>query len=440
MQTSTIKFSQIEDRIDAEYYKPEYLKLEIALKNSTYLSDVVDISKDRIDPVKNPDKKFCYLEIDNVDLSTGQIGKQEIFGREAPSRARKGVKLGDSIISTVRPNRNAVGFIDEESFGCVCSTGFAVLRPKKILSGYLFVLLKSNIVINQLVRLTSAAMYPAVSEEEIANIKIPISSQSFQQKIEDIVKGAQKKRKLADEKYKEAEKILNKELGLEDLDLSTQKTFETKFSEAEDRFDPEYYQSKYKKIISKLKNQKSALLSEIVKIRKGVEVGHDAYTDNGMPFIRVQDFNEKELSVSGSTNYIRPYLYEELKKDHKPNSGEIIFSKDGTVGRAFVVGEGDNKFIVSGGILILTSCDIDNYYLALVLNSLIVKSQTIRESIGAIILHLSIEEIKKLQIPILSKPLQQKISSLTQESFKLRQEAKELIEQAKQKIEEMIEK
>ncbi|MBI2591154.1 MAG: restriction endonuclease subunit S [Candidatus Brennerbacteria bacterium] len=114
--------------------------------------------------------------------------------------------------------------------------------------------------------------------------------------------------------------------------------------------------------------------------------------------------------------------------------------KDGTVGRAFVVGEGDNKFIVSGGILILTSCDIDNYYLALVLNSLIVKSQTIRESIGAIILHLSIEEIKKLQIPILSKPLQQKISSLTQESFKLRQEAKELIEQAKQKIEEMIEK
>lgn len=440
MQTSTIKFSQIEDRIDAEYYKPEYLKLEIALKNSTYLSDVVDISKDRIDPVKNPDKKFCYLEIDNVDLSTGQIGKQEIFGREAPSRARKGVKLGDSIISTVRPNRNAVGFIDEESFGCVCSTGFAVLRPKKILSGYLFVLLKSNIVINQLVRLTSAAMYPAVSEEEIANIKIPISSQSFQQKIEDIVKGAQKKRKLADEKYKEAEKILNKELGLEDLDLSTQKTFETKFSEAEDRFDPEYYQSKYKKIISKLKNQKSALLSEIVKIRKGVEVGHDAYTDNGMPFIRVQDFNEKELSVSGSTNYIRPYLYEELKKDHKPNSGEIIFSKDGTVGRAFVIEKDNNEFIVSGGILILTSCDIDNYYLALVLNSLIVKSQTIRESIGAIILHLSIEEIKKLQIPILSKPLQQKISSLTQESFKLRQEAKELIEQAKQKIEEMIEK
>ena len=149
MQTSTIKFSQIEDRVDAEYYKPEYLELEIALKNSTYLSDVVYISKDKIDPAKNPDKKFCYLEIDNVNLFTGQIEKQEILGREAPSRARKSIKFGDSIISTVRPNRNAVGFIDEELLGCICSTGFAVLRPRKILSGYLFALLKSNIIIEK---------------------------------------------------------------------------------------------------------------------------------------------------------------------------------------------------------------------------------------------------------------------------------------------------
>ena len=178
----------------------------------------------------------------------------------------------------------------------------------------------------------------------------------------------------------------------------------------------------------------------MVKIRKGIEVGHEAYTNEGKPFIRVQDFDEKELAVSGSTNYIRPYLYEELKKNHKPNAGEIIFSKDGTVGRAFVVREDNNKFIVSGGILILTPRDIDNYYLAFVLNSLVVKSQTIRESIGAIIQHLSVEEVKNLKIPILSQSLQQKISSLIQQSFKLRQEAKELLEQAKFKVEEIIEK
>ena len=88
----------------------------------------------------------------------------------------------------------------------------------------------------------------------------------------------------------------------------------------------------------------------------------------------------------------------------------------------------------------MTPCDIDNYYLALVLNSLVVKFQANRKSIGAIIKHLRVEEIKKLQIPILPKPIQQKISSLIQESFQLRKEAKELIEKAKSKVENLIEK
>ncbi|MBU4057044.1 restriction endonuclease subunit S, partial [Patescibacteria group bacterium] len=305
---------------------------------------------------------------------------------------------------------------------------------------FIYIFLSSKLGASQAQRKLIGALQKHINTEGLSSIKIPIPSQSFQQKIEKMVKETQEKRKLADEKYKEAEEILNKELGLGDLDLSTQKTFETKFSEAEDRFDPEYYQSKYKKIISKLKSQKLALLGEIVKIRKGVEVGHEAYANEGRPFIRVQDFDEKELAVGGSTNYIRPYLYEELKKNHKPNAGEIIFSKDGTVGRAFVIREDSNEFIVSGGILILTPRDIDNYYLSFVLNSLAVKSQTIRESIGAIIQHLSIDDVKKLQIPILSQSLQQKISFLIQHSFKLRQEAKELINRAKREVEKIIER
>lgn len=283
------------------------------------------------------------------------------------------------------------------------------------------------------------SMQKELTLEVTKNFKIPIPPQSFQQKIEKIVKEAQEKRKLADEKYKEAEEILNKELGLGDLDLSTQKAFEAKFSEAEDRLDPKYYQPKYKKIISKIKSQKSKLLGEIVKMRKGIEVGHEAYTSEGVPFVRIQDYNEKEISISGSTNYIRPYLYETLKKNHKPLPGEIIYSKDGTVGRAFVVPKDNHEFVVSGGILILNPCDIDNYYLAFVLNSLIVKSQANRKSIGAVIQHLSIEEVKNLKIPILSQSLQRKISFLIQESFKLRQEAKELIDRAKKEVERAVE-
>ncbi len=440
MQASAIKFSQIEDRIDAEYYKPEYLDLETKLIRLVNLGNFLTkletgnwvnkhcFSNGSIPYIKVEQVKDVFLEDgeDKLNIECFKIFNNPLLDK------------GDILLSRVGTVGIASIFLSDTK--STFSDNVIRLKVKNLNPFYLVIFLNSKFGRSQIERLTKQAVQGVINYQSIKSIKIPALSQSFQQRIEKMVKEAQEKRKLADEKYKEAEEILNKELGLEDLDLSTQKTFEAKFSETEDRFDPEYYQSKYKKIISKLKTQNSKPLGEIVKIRKGIEVGHESYTTEGVPFIRVQDYNEKEISISGSTNFIRPYLYAELKKNHKPDTGEIIYSKDGTVGRAFVVPEDSREFIVSGGILILTPRDIDNYYLALVLNSEIVRSQAVRKSIGAIIQHLSIDEVKKLQIPILPQSTQQKISSLIQKSFKFRKESKELINKAKREVEEMIEK
>ena len=444
MQTSTIKFSQIEDRIDAEYYKPEYFEIYNNLekkKNTILLEDIAEeiLSGSYIDTYFP--QGVLYLRVNNLredGFDFSDIKYVDIQYSKIPQKIR--VHINDLILGRTG-TVGVVLVIPNELDGAVMSQHITKIVPKDTINRfYLMVYLNSKYGRLQVEKTALGSMQKELTLGATKNIKVLIPSQSFQQKIEEIVKESQEKRKLADEKYKEAEEILNEELGLEDLDLSTQKTFEAKFFEAEDRFDPEYYQPRYKKIISKLKSQKSKLLGEITKIRKGIEVGHEAYINEGKPFIRVQDYNEKELIVSGSTNYIRPYLYEELKKNHKPDTGEIIYSKDGTVGRAFVIEKDNSEFIVSGGILILTPRDVDNYYLALVLNSEIVRSQAVRKSIGAIIQHLSIDEVKKLQIPILPQSTQLKVSSLIQESFQLRQEAKELINRAKQKVEELIEK
>ena len=445
MITSTIKFSQIEDRIDAEYYKPEFFRIYEILgdKQSVRLEEVaeklVNGGTPGIGEGKFYEKGVLFLKNGNIKEMEIDYDNVEFISRPSyAARKRSALKKNDVLVTIAGTIGNVAVF--DKNIEANINQNVCRVVTKNINPYYLAIFLNSKIGKSQLIRHATVQTIQYINNQILGDVKIPIPSQSFQQKIEKMVKEAQEKRKLADEKYKEAEEILNKELRLEDLDLSTQKTFTAKFSEAEDRFDPEYYQPKYKKINSKLKSQKSKLLNEIVKIRKGIEVGHEAYTNDGKPFIRVQDYDEKELIISGSTNYIRPYLYEELKKTHKPVVGEIIYSKDGTVGRAFVVSKDNHEFIVSGGILILTPRDVDNYYLALVLNSEIVHSQAIRKSIGAIIQHLSVEEVKKLQIPILPQSTQQKVSSLIQESFKLRQEAKELINRAKQKVEELIEK
>ncbi|MBA2124579.1 restriction endonuclease subunit S, partial [bacterium Unc6] len=57
-----------------------------------------------------------------------------------------------------------------------------------------------------------------------------------------------------------------------------------------------------------------------------------------------------------------------------------------------------------------------------------------------IITHWRPEQIKNFYIPILPKPIQQKIADLICKSHQARSKAKELLEEAKQKVEELIEK
>lgn len=67
--------------------------------------------------------------IDRVAKSI--VETQEIEGSAAPSRARKAIRAGDVLVSTVRPNLNAVAVVPDHLDGEIASTGFAVLRPKR---------------------------------------------------------------------------------------------------------------------------------------------------------------------------------------------------------------------------------------------------------------------------------------------------------------------
>ena len=76
-----------------------------------------------------PDEYLSYIDIASVDQERKQVvGQQRVLGAEAPSRARQLVEQGDVLVSTVRPNLNAVAFVGSEHQGATASTGFSVLR------------------------------------------------------------------------------------------------------------------------------------------------------------------------------------------------------------------------------------------------------------------------------------------------------------------------
>ena len=445
-QISIIQKSDITKagRFDAEYFKPEYLEIEKKIEklNNNFLFNIANNSSKKYKPSNN---NFDYIEISKVDLITGEYEKQNILDDEKPSRAQNICNKFDLLISTVRPNRNAVSLILEDTNNnLVASTGFCKLSQIKTNPYYLYILFKTDLYIKLLDRKTTATQYPAVSEDDILNLKIPLLSKDFQSSIEKTVKEAYQKQAQSKQLYKDAENLLLTELDLLDYQPQHQLTFDTIKKEVEraGRFDAEYFQPKYADIIKRIENYAGGFgtVKNMLNWKKGIEVGTKAYTENGKDFIRVSD-----VSINGvekTNRKISNALFDELKKDFQPKKGDILFTKDGTIGITNVVSENLDG-VVSSAFLRLTLrgeyLDFEKECLTLILNSVLCKMQVEKLSGGAIIAHLKPSDFDKFKIPLIKQSIQQQIAQKITQSHQLRTESKDLLELAKLKVEQAIE-
>lgn len=133
----------------------------------------VYMNQEKLSEDIEPNYEFEYLDIGNVQ--TGKIvGEIEKFKFEnAPSRARRIVRNGDTIISTVRTYLKAVLYIDKYSEKYIVSTGFAVLTPRKIISPYfLYLAVQNNPFISMVTAKSVGASYPAINPTTLGTLKL----------------------------------------------------------------------------------------------------------------------------------------------------------------------------------------------------------------------------------------------------------------------------
>jgi restriction endonuclease S subunit len=315
----------------------------------------------------------------------------------------------------------------------------AIKKSNEVNFRYLLIFLNSKYGISQLKRSISGQVQPKITTDNIKNIKVFIPSQSFQHKIEEMVKEAQEKRRSADEKYKEAEEILSKELGFGDLYLSTQKTFETKFSETNERIDPEHYQPIFNEVEQVFNKQKTVNLGDInLEIKYGTS--EDLfYVEKGIPFLRVTDINKFSTIEPMEGKFINNFNAERLK-GYQVKTDDIIISRTGTLGLAVYIDEKLDGAIYGSYFIKVKPRhkNLYNRFIAFFISSEIGRLQTNRWAGGGIQTNLTIDAIKSIRIPILSWPIQQRICSLIQDSLKLREETENLLNEAKQKVEKMV--
>lgn len=152
------------------------------------LKYVTEVNSETLSEKGNDDLEIEYIDISSVN-ENGRINNTSTFDfSEAPSRARRIVREGDTIISTVRTYLKAIAFIDNPKENLICSTGFAVIRPtEKLNKMFLFYLCRSQKFIDIITSLSKGVSYPAIDSEDLKNIEIAFPDLQEQVEIIEIL-------------------------------------------------------------------------------------------------------------------------------------------------------------------------------------------------------------------------------------------------------------
>lgn len=323
---------------------------------------------------EKPQCKFSYIDIGSIDNVHQKLNQKEniVEAKDAPSRARKIVKYGDIIYSTVRPYLHNMCIIDKEfSFKPIASTGFAVMSCLgKLYNRYLFFYLMSPTFDNYANASENArgATYPAINDDRLYRAIVPVPPLQEQHRIVDKIEEILPYIDQYDKAYTKLE-TFNKKFP-EDMKKSIlQMAMQGKL--VEQRSEEGTANELYEQIVAekaqlikdgKIKKEKPlpeitedeipfeipsswkwVRLSEVINVRDGT---HDSpkYRETGIPLVTSKNISGGRLDFS-NVKYISREDANKINERSNVDSGDILFAMIGSIGNPVIVKK-DREFCV----------------------------------------------------------------------------------------------
>lgn len=145
------------------------------------------INDETLPETTDPEFEFEYVDIGGVSAVVGITATEAMVFENAPSRARRKVRHGDTIVSTVRTYLRAIAPIRNPPINLIVSTGFAVVRPRKVEDAFLAFALREGSFVESVVAQSTGVSYPACNASEVGCIPIPLPPPSEQRAIADFL-------------------------------------------------------------------------------------------------------------------------------------------------------------------------------------------------------------------------------------------------------------
>lgn len=205
-QIFIVNRSEIEGRLDPMFYTSQFVSIIKLLKKSNLckqLGRIAHFSSEMWNQKDYYTKDFPYIEIGAINIIDGKINEvSRVPIEKAPSRARVIVRTNDIIISTTRPSRGAISKISEQENLYIASTGFSVIRgvDNSVNRDYLFSVLRLDISLKQMMQRSTGGNYPAITQEELSKILIPLPLVDIQNRIVSIIQTAYSKKQSKESK------------------------------------------------------------------------------------------------------------------------------------------------------------------------------------------------------------------------------------------------
>ena len=151
----------------------------IRLGNVIQYTENLDIQKKL-----QPDEIVNYVDIDSIDNNKYKIeSPKEKYVSELSSRARRVLKQGFIIYSTVRPYLCNMAIIEEQKKNFIGSTGFNVFKPIYLNIHYIFNFFLSPYVINLYKSMMQGFNSPSINNDQFENTIVPLPPLKEQEEI-----------------------------------------------------------------------------------------------------------------------------------------------------------------------------------------------------------------------------------------------------------------
>jgi type I restriction enzyme, S subunit len=352
------------------------------------LGDVALLDPEQLPSSTKPEEVLDYVSLEDVNQGR-LLNSTRVAFHDAPSRARRVIRVGDVLFGTVRPNLKSHWLYDGGLKRPIVSTGFTVVRTISGLADprFVFEFLMSDLAAAQAEQIIAGSNYPAISARDVGAFRLAMPPIDEQRAIAAALRDA-------DSTVRRLERAIEKKEAMRTGLAQRLLTGEGRL--------PGF-----------AKPWKTFTTGELGTFFKGYGIKRDDVRRSGVGCIR---YGELYTTYHDYTTETVSFVAPTIAAGAFPlKSGDLLFTGSGEtrdeIGKcvAFV---GGREAVAGGDVIVFRTPRVNPIYLAALMNTPKLAAEKARWGQGDAVVHISSRALASIQVSLPERPEQDAVAGI----------------------------